>query len=88
MQPSAMAPRAKTAASLSFQDASSVVVNLACGNSKNERMHLMQELIALERELFSNRRPFVPIRTTNGYHLIDNISRQTNLARILVGVCE
>lgn len=33
MQPSATAPRAKTAASLSFQAASPLVANLACKDS-------------------------------------------------------
>lgn len=37
MQPSAMAPRAKTAASLSFQVVSSVLDKLTWGNLKSEK---------------------------------------------------
>lgn len=79
MQPSPMAPRAKTAASLSFQAASSVVDKLACGNSKCEKIHLIQEL--LHREVVPKRIHFDPTCTKNLFFnrytkFIENKNRQ------------
>jgi hypothetical protein len=65
MQPSAMAPRAKTAASLSFQPSSSVADNLACGNSTSENIYLMQELLASETKIIYNRIHFDPTCSQN-----------------------
>ena len=65
MQPSAMAPRAKTAASRSFQAASPVADNLACKNLTSETMYLEAGATSLRGKLFYNRILFYSTCTQN-----------------------